>query len=218
MKGIFITFEGLDGSGKTTQIKLLSKWMKNRGIKHILTKEPGTGHVKECEKIREIILDPSNELTPTTELLLFLADRAQHVHQLILPSLEKGVHVLCDRFSDSTRAIQAARGLSRTKIDKLLEFTTSDLDPDLTFVLDIPTEISLKRAMKKSKFKEGDRIERAGIRFHEIVRNNLLKISEGPWSYRYYVVDVAPPKTEKEIQEEIIKEVSKKLWGTNLGE
>lgn len=213
-RGLFITFEGGEGGGKTTQINKLSNWMKERGIKHVLTKEPGCPHIDECQQIRKLLLNPENDLSATAELLLFLADRAQHVSHYIRPNLEEGIHVLCDRYSDSTRVYQCARGLSRSKIDLLLEFATGSLDPDLTFILDLPVEIGLNRAKAVSTYKDGDRMEKAGIRFHEDVRHGFLRLAEEVNGHRFRVVDVAPPRTVDEINEDLVGEVSKKLWGT----
>jgi dTMP kinase len=213
MKSLLIVFEGGEGSGKSTQAQLLSDWMKKRNIPHVLTKEPGCPYIQECVKMRELLLDPKNELTPTAELLLFLSDRAQHVETFIRKQLEQGVHVIGDRFSDSTRIYQCARGFSRSKIDMLLEFATGGLTPDLTILLDVPTNIGLERARAKSIFKNGDRMEQAGTRFHENVRHGFLKLAESlAERHRFVVIDTLPPKTIEETHEEIVKHVSKKLW------
>jgi dTMP kinase len=210
-KGIFITFEGGEGGGKTTQAKLLSKWLGERNIESILTKEPGAPSIPECINFRKLLLDPKYDLVPTSELMLFLADRAQHVEKLIKPSLEKGVHVICDRFSDSTRVYQCARGLSRQKIDILLEFATGGLVPDLTFLLDTSVETGFKR--KKSDYKGGDRMENAGNRFHEDVRHGFLKLAESmSEQHRFRIISTELPKTVKEVHEEVVEHVSKRLW------
>lgn len=212
MKTFLFTFEGPEGAGKTTQIKLLSKWMKERSIQHVVTKEPGTPNIPECLKLRNLILDPQNDLVPTSELFLFLADRAQHVEKLIKPSLNKGIHVICDRFSDSTRVYQSARGLSRQKIDMMIYFATGGLIPDLTFILDIPAHLGLKRTTK-DEFVNGDRMENAGLKFHQDVRQGFLKLKENlNEGDRFFIVNCAPPKNIKSIHNEIIEEVSRKLW------
>ena len=211
-KTLFITLEGIDGSSKSTQAQMLSDWMNIRGIEHILTKEPGTTTIPECVKIRELLLNPNSDLTSNAELLLFLADRAQHVEKLIKVALGEGKHVICDRYADSTRVYQCARGLSRSKVDMLIDFATDGLKPDITFILDIPVDIGLKRAKAKSNNK-GDRMENAGDKFHQNVRLGFLKLAENiTESHRFKVINAAPPKTEKEIHQEIIKHVSKKLW------
>jgi dTMP kinase len=187
--------------------------MKNRNIPHMLTKEPGCPYIPECGKIREILLDPKNELTDSAELLLFLADRALHVEMFIKKQLEQGIHVISDRYADSTRIYQCARGFSRTKIDMLLEFATGGLTPDLTILLDVPVNIGLERARAKSIFKDGDRMEQAGVKFHEDVRHGFLKLAESlSERYRFVVIDTSPPKTIEETHKEIVKVVSKKLW------
>lgn len=212
MRGMLITFEGGEGSSKSTQIGRLSDWMKKRGILHEITKEPGSQHITECQKIRELVLNPKYNITSRAELLLFLADRAQHVEKFIVPTLNSGKHVIIDRFSDSTRVLQSARGLSRQKIDLLLEFTTDSLDPDLTFLLDVPVEIGLSRARAKSIYKNGDRMEQAGLQFHEDVRHGFLKLAENIREKRFRVINAAPPKTIEQVHEEIVVEVSKHLW------
>jgi len=213
MKGLFFTFEGIDGSSKTTQITLLDNWMKDRNIPHIITKEPGCPFIPECNKIRELLLDPKNDISDTAELLLFLADRAQHVEKFIKPQLEKGIHIISDRFSDSTRVYQVARGLARNKIDMLIDMATGGLVPDLTILLDVPVEVGLERAKAKSIFKEGDRMEQAGNRFHESVRHGFLKLAESvSENHRFAIIDASPPKTIEEVHNEVVKIVSKKLW------
>lgn len=211
-RGLFITFEGGEGGGKTTQVNKLSEWMKERGIKHEITKEPGCQHIEECVKIRQLLLDPSNNLRPTSELLLFLADRAQHVECFIRPQLESGVHVLCDRFSDSTRIYQGARGFSRSKVDFLLDFATTGLNPDLTFVLDVPVDVGLTRARAKSIYKEGDRMEMAGVQFHEDVRHGFLRLAENVKETRFHVINAAPPHTVDQIHTEVTEVLSRRLW------
>lgn len=212
-RGLFFTLEGGEGGGKSTQAKLLSEWMDKRGIEYVLTKEPGSNYIAECVKIRELLLNPKDDLSPNTELLLFLADRAAHVDKLIKPALENGKHVICDRYADSTRVYQCARGLSRAKIDLLIDFATNGLQPDLTIVLDVPVEVGLKRAKAKSIYKDGDRMEKADNKFHQDVRHGFLKLAESITErHRFKVINAAPPKTIEEIHEEIIKCVSKKLW------
>lgn len=209
---MLISFEGGEGSGKTTHAKLLANWMSGRNIPHILTKEPGSDTIKECKKIRKLLLDPNNDLTDRTELFLFLADRAQHVEKLIKPALEDNKHVICDRFIDSTKNYQSARGLDRQKIDLLIDFATNGLKPDVTFILDIPVDVGLLRAKAKSIYKEGDRIEKASLKFHEQVRNNFLKMAESLIEDRFIVVNILD-KNINQVHAEIIKYISYKLWG-----
>ena len=213
MKPLFISFEGGEGAGKSTQARLLYEWMNKRNIPCVFTKEPGSDHIKECVKIREMLLNPQYTLTAPAELLLFLADRAQHVNFFIKPSLDSGKHVICDRYADSTRIYQSARGLDRSTIDLLLGFATGGLMPDVTFLLDIPVDIGLERAKAKSIYKEGDRIEKAGKDFHEAVRFGFLKLAESiTEEHRFQVINSSPPKTLEETHQEIISCISNKLW------
>lgn len=212
-EALFITFEGGEGGGKSTQAKLLYDWMENRNIPCVLTKEPGTSYVEECVKIRELLLNPQYSLVPSAELLLFLADRAQHIEKFIKPNLEKGIHVICDRYSDSTRVYQSARGLSKRIIDQLLDFATGGLKPDLTFLLDVPVEVGLERARAKSIYKEGDRMEKAGEKFHNDVKYGFLKLAESiEDGARWRVINAAPPKTIDEIHNEVVQYISLELW------
>jgi dTMP kinase len=209
---LFITFEGGEGSGKTTQIEMLSRWMSKLNIPHVLTKEPGSPQLAECVKIRQLLLDPANDLTPSSELMLFLADRAQHVEKLVRPSLASGLHVVCDRYVDSTRVYQGvSRGLGRTRLDPMLEFVTGGLVPDVTFVFDVPPEIGLERA--KAKGAGGDRIEREALDFHMRVRQGFLKLA-GSLSEqgRIILINAAPPKTKEAIHTEVVTHMSKRLW------
>jgi dTMP kinase len=193
--------------------------MEKRGISHVLTKEPGTPYIEECKAIRELLLNPKNNLCDAAELLLFLADRAQHVGGLISPSLSAGKHVICDRYADSTRVYQCSRGFGRDKIDMLLEFATNGVMPNITFILDVPVDVGLERAKAKSIYKEGDRMENAGLQFHEDVRHGFLKLAESiAEQHRFYIIDAAPPKTIEQIHGEVVKEISKKIWVNGLME
>jgi dTMP kinase len=213
LKTLFITFEGSEGTGKSTNAQLLSNWMKKRNIPHVLTKEPGCPVIPECVEIRDLLLNPKNNLCDTAELFLFLADRAQHIELFIKKNLAEGIHVISDRFSDSTKVYQCARGLSVGKVDTLLNFATGGLVPDITFLLDAPVEIGLERARAKSIFKDGDRMERENERFHEKVRHGFLKLAESiAERNRFVVIDTCPPKTIEDTNNEIIKHVSRKLW------
>ena len=171
-KGLFITFEGGDGCGKTTQINLLDEYLRNKGFKTLLTREPGSKGLGI--KLREILLNYDGEVSPVAESFLFLADRAQHVDCIIKPALEAGVIVLCDRHTDSTVAYQGyGRGLDLEQIHRLNKIATSGLKPDLTIVLDVDVETSQQRVGA-----EKDRMESAGIEFFERVRNGFLEIAK----------------------------------------
>lgn len=171
-KGVFITFEGADGCGKTTQIKLLDEYLKNKGYKTLVTREPGAKGLGE--KLREILLNYDGEVSSTCESFLFLADRAQHVDCIIKPTLESGTIVLCDRYIDSTVAYQGyGRGLNIEQIKKLNNIATSGLKPDLTLVFDVDIETSSARVGNNK-----DRMELAGKKFFERVRQGFLEIAK----------------------------------------
>lgn len=171
-KGLFITFEGADGCGKTTQLTLLDEYFNKAGRKTLLTREPGAGSLGA--KIREILLNYDGEVSPNCESFLFLADRAQHVEGMIKPALEEGTIVLCDRYTDSTLAYQGyGRELDMERIKYLNNLATSGLKPDLTIVFDVDIETSLSR-VGKSK----DRMESAGVDFFNRVRRGYLEIAK----------------------------------------
>jgi len=170
-KGLFITFEGIDGCGKTTQIELLKDYLEQNGHTVLLTREPGAKGLGE--KLREILLNYDGEVSSNCESFLFLADRAQHIDTIIRPSIEKGVIVLCDRHTDSTVAYQGyGRMLDLKQIHSLNNIATSGLKPNMTFVLDISIETSLERIGKGR-----DRMENAGVEFFQRVRNGYIEIS-----------------------------------------
>ena len=172
-RGWFITFEGPEGSGKSTQCRMLIDFLTAKAVPAVLTREPGGTDIGQ--QIRKIILDPQNKtLTPCTELLLYFADRAQHVAEYIRPELAKGTIVISDRYTDATWAYQGyGRGLDRKAIKFLNAFTTERLRPDITFLLDVNLEKGLDRARtNKSEFAVqglGDRIEREPVDFYHKV-------------------------------------------------
>jgi dTMP kinase len=174
-KGCFITFEGGEGSGKTTLIHSLKKELEGRGYSVLLTREPGG--TKLGEEIRVLLLHKNKEalFSSRAELFLFLASRAQHVEEVILPALKQGKIVLCDRFSDSSIIYQGhARGLGIEKISELCLFATQDLQPDLTFYLDVDPKLGFER-VKSRKY---DRIESEDFSFHEKIRKGYLLLAE----------------------------------------
>ena len=175
MKGFFITFEGIEGAGKSTQSVLLHNYLVERNKKVILTKEPGG--TKTGKKIREILLSHSDEIfPPIAELLLYEADRNFHIHNLIKPKINQGYTVICDRFTDSTLAYQGyARGLDIEFVKKMNSIASENLKPDITFLIDIPVEEGLKRIQKT---RERDRIEKEEIDFHKKLREGFLKIAK----------------------------------------
>lgn len=184
MKGRLITFEGTEGSGKSTQVKMLTHALEDRGIPFILTREPGGPPISE--QIRHILLSPANvAMLPETELLLYCASRAQHTGETILPALEDGKLVICDRYYDSTIAYQgAARDLDMDFIQTLTRFATYATVPDRTFLIDLPVSTGFSR-LKDRKL---DRLELESLEFHEKVRLQYLSIANNE-PFRYVVLN-----------------------------
>jgi len=195
MRGWFITFEGPDGSGKTTQMRRLAPWLVDQGFDVVTTREPGGTPVGE--QIRDILHDCANtEMTSQAEILLYSASRAQHVGEVILPALEAGQVVLCDRFFDSTYAYQGyGRGLSLSDLRAITGFATRGLKPDLTLYLDVPPEIGLQR--RESSGEALNRLDREALAFHQRVREGYLDLIRSE-PERWCFVDAAG--TREEIQ------------------
>ena len=171
-RGLFITFEGADGCGKTTQINLLNAYLNKIGLNTVLTREPGANGLGE--KLREIVLNYEGEISDRCESFLFLADRAQNIDAIVKPSISAGKIVLCDRHTDSTVAYQGyGRGLDIQQINILNLIATGGLKPDLTFVFDIDVETSMMRVGNNK-----DRMESAGIEFQEKVRKGYLELAK----------------------------------------
>jgi len=182
---MFIAFEGPEGSGKSTQAKMLSDWLTEEGIGNLLTKEPGSTVSRECKHIRQILLDPKFDLASRAELFLYLADRAQHVDKVISPAiLDNNLWVVSDRYMFSTYAYQGfGRGhLYLGQSDwfrQALDVACYGVKPNIVFVMDIPAEIGLSRAKRSNiEFGGGDRIEREAIGFHQKIREGFLDIAE----------------------------------------
>jgi dTMP kinase len=186
MKGFFITFEGIDGSGKTTQIKLLDKYLRDRGFEVVLTREPGGTALGD--EIRGILLNPKNTgMSSRAETLLFEASRAQLVEKIIRPAIENGIIVICDRFFDSTIAYQgAARGLGVKEILEMSLWATSGLVPDLTFLITLNVEICEQRM--KTQLKKPDRIENEKNEFKEKISRGYLDVAE-IFKKRFEIID-----------------------------
>ena len=188
---MFITFEGIEGCGKSTQTKRLVNRLRELAVPLVITLEPGGTAVGQ--KIRHILLDSRNQhLSHLTELLLYAADRAQHVEEIIKPALEQEKWVLCDRFFDATTVYQGyARGLDMKLIATLNEKASPGILPDITFLIDCPVEIGLERALNRNRvqFQQGqDRFEREKTDFHESVRKGYLTMArKNPERFR--VVD-----------------------------
>jgi dTMP kinase len=201
---MFITLEGIEGSGKTTQMQQLSTIFENRGHACVLTREPGGTTLGE--KIRAILLDPaSTGLVPTAELLLYMADRAQHINSLIKPSLAEGKIILCDRYFDATVVYQGfARGLDTGVICDLHRLIFDDLKPDITFLLDLAPQIGLARAWRQldngTRSGSESRFEEETLSFHEKVRTGYLELARRQPG-RIKVVDAS--RDEKQVQADI---------------
>lgn len=202
-QGLFITFEGPEGSGKTTHSKLLVEFLKNRGYKVLHTREPGGTFISE--KIRRILLDPKNKkMDAVCEMLLYMAARAQIIKEKILPALEKGDIVICDRFIDATIAYQGYGGGLEVKIIKNIgKLVTKGIWPDLTFLLDIDAKKGLSRAGSNK-----DRIEKKSLSYHKKVRKGYLTIAENE-PERVKIVTAFGDMTDTQI--EIRKAVSRLL-------
>jgi dTMP kinase len=204
MKGKLITFEGIEGCGKTTQMDLICSELDSRGKTLVRTREPGGTRIGE--EIRRILLNPQNsDLADMAELFLYFADRAQHVAERIRPALEQGALVLCDRFMDATLAYQGyGRGLDRSHIFDMNRIATGGVKPDLTLLIDLPVEIGLERAMVRNR-EEGiahseGRFEEEEAAFHNRVRKGYLQIAEEEPD-RFKMVDGrrSPEETCKQI-------------------
>ena len=175
MKGSFITFEGCEGSGKSTQMRLLSERLKKEGISHIVTREPGGSDI--AEQRRAIILNGKNTaMCDECEALLYAAARAQHLNEKVRPALDEGLLVLCDMFVDSSLAYQGyARGLGMDFVSSINSFALENYMPDLTLFLNISPKAAFER---KHGADEGDRMEQLGLAFHRKVYEGYLKLSE----------------------------------------
>lgn len=192
--GRFITFEGGEGVGKSTNIQAVARYLESQGRSVIVTREPGGTPI--AEKIRNDLLKAHHEepMSDMAELLLMFAARAQHVDAVIRPALARGDWVLCDRFTDSTIAYQGyGRGLGLEKIEQLKELAQGGLEPDLTLLLDAPVDVGMKRARARAQVlaEETDRIEAEAISFFEKVRQGFLELSQR--HSRFRVIDATAP-------------------------
>ena len=190
--GKLISFEGIDGAGKTTQVAMLQAYLEKKGRKVLLTREPGGTYV--AEQIRAILLDPKNKaLDDLSELLLYEAARAQVYQEVVVPALERGVMVIMDRSIDSGVVYQGmARGLGREIVEKLNEIATRGRKPDVTFLLDIPLTVSQKR----KEADELDRLELEAEKFHHQVRRGYLQLWEEDGGARIKKITATRPVTE----------------------
>ncbi len=191
---MFITLEGIEGSGKTTQIGRLADFLEQNGITCVTTRQPGGTVIGE--HIRSILLNPENEaLEPMTELLLYLADRAQHINEIIKPALTEAKAVVCDRYFDATLVYQGfARGLSVQLLKELHQLLFDDLKPDVTLLLDLSPQQGLERAWQQlnsgQRVGRESRFENEAIAFHEKVRTGYLELARSE-SQRFHVIDAA---------------------------
>jgi dTMP kinase len=197
---LFITFEGIEGCGKTTQVKRLVNRLAEHGIRFISTFEPGGTEIGLA--IRKVLLDSRNMgMTPLAELALYEADRAQHVEEVIRPALDQGKWVICDRFFDATVIYQGvARGQDMELIMLLNDRVTGGIRPDITFLLDCPAEIGLARAVQRNKELSADdqgRFENEEADFHRIVRRGYLELADND-KKRFTVIDAVLPEDEVE--------------------
>lgn len=215
---MFISLEGIEGSGKTTQISHMAAYLQQIGRGYIITKEPGGTVVGE--KIRSILLDPEHtDIHPMAELMLYVADRVQHVEKVILPALASGKIVICDRFCDSTTVYQGvSRGIDGTLIRRIHHLVLGGLLPDMTFVLDLDPETGLKRAWRQirngSRPERETRFEKERLEFHENVRRGYLELARME-PERFVVVDAsAEPET---VRETILAHFEKRLENRRQG-
>lgn len=196
---MFITFEGIEGSGKSTQIQMLKEFFEKKSLKAFFTKEPGSSEIGK--EIRSILLNKENKIYPQTEIFLIFADRVQHVQEIIKPNLNEGKIVVSDRYYDSSVAYQGQReGISKIEIYELIE--NLDLPtPDITFLLDLPANVGLKRAKNRASL---DRFESEEISFHEGVRQNYLDLQEQNFQR---IVKIDATQSPIEIFSNIIKKI-----------
>ena len=217
---LFITFEGVEGSGKTTQIQRLKRYLTQKGFPCRVTREPGGCPIGE--KIRKILLNPEHrEMSPLSELLLYEASRAQHVTEVVKPLLKKGLIVLCDRFSDASIAYQGyGRKLDLKWVERLNRLSSQGIKPDITFLLDCPSDVGLKRALQRNqmlKKEKEERFEREKIQFHHRVRKGYLSIAKKE-PHRVKVIDTREgeekvfEKIRRIVDELIVRSSEKVVW------
>jgi dTMP kinase len=204
-RGKFITVEGIEGTGtgKSSNIDFLTSLIENNGFEVLRTREPGGTPM--AEKIRHLLLDHDQEPLPEiAELLLFFAARSLHLRNAIVPALEQGKWVVCDRFTDASRAYQGSgRGLGMDRIEQLAEWIQDGLEPDLTMLLDAPAEIGMQRAANRG---EADRMDGEELSFYRRVRDGYLKLAEDH-PKRFRVIDAA--RTLEEVQVSIAQEIDR---------
>lgn len=203
MTGTFITFEGIDGSGKSTQLRMLAEFLRREGCEVLLTREPGGTPVGN--RLRAALLDAQEEVDPLTELLVFAADRAQHVRRVLRPAIAASEIVFSDRYADATAAYQGAgRGFSPELIAEIIALATEGLKPDLTLLFDLSVAESITRTRRRGNGKQqGDRLDAEAAEFHERVRAAYLEIARAE-PERVKVIDTDQPA---EMTHERVKEI-----------
>lgn len=215
MSGLFITFEGIEGSGKTTLMELVARALEHNGLDCVLTREPGGTSLGLS--LRRVLLDPSAaEISSTAELMLFAADRAQHVAEVIRPALDDGSVVLCDRFSDATLAYQGyGRGIDLEVIKTVDSHARGKTAPDMTVLIDLAVETGLKRARSRNDARDNDsdgppesRIDDEETAFHQLVRDGYLRLAEEE-QHRFLVLDGSQdPET---LSDAVTKELARRF-------
>ena len=203
---MFITFEGPDGSGKTTQVKRIGRKLIEKGFDIVYTREPGGTEISD--QVREILMNMKNkQMCPRTEILLFCAARAQLVEEVIRPALQSGKIVISDRYADSTLAYQGyGHGFEQETLKQLLNFTTGNLWPDLTFLLDISAEKGLRRRISNQE--EWNRMDDYQLAFHERVRNGYHQLAAAD-PQRWEIIDA--DQSEKAVENEIMQRLARRL-------
>jgi len=195
--GFLVSFEGIEGCGKSTQIQRLADCLEERGLKVVTTREPGATRLGA--ELRHLLLDPEYDHDALTELFLYLADRRDHFRRVIAPALERGSVVLVDRFVDSTRVYQGDAGgdprLTGERIDELNRLAVANRLPDLTLLFDCPVEVGLARARQRNlesgAVGRADRFEQRELEFHQRVRDGFLALARGPEGKRFRILDAA---------------------------
>lgn len=205
-RGLFITLEGGEGAGKTSALVTIEQWLSDRGRTVVRSREPGG--TPAAEKIRQVLLDPeTGELEPMTELLLMFAARAENLARVIRPALARGHDVLCDRFTDASRAYQGGgRGLGIGQVNRLAGLVHPDLQPDLTFLFDVPVEVGMQRVAGRGD--GNDRFERSRSDFLERVRAAYLTLARLE-PERFVIIDAS--QEQKAVQQQLIEVLEGRL-------
>jgi dTMP kinase len=215
--GAFITFEGIDGCGKSTQLRLLASELRMRGHEVVSTREPGGTPLGK--RIRDILLDPQMEVDPLAELLLFAADRAQHVRTLLRPATDSGSIVLSDRYADATAAYQGAgRNFTTEMIAEVIRLATEGLKPDLTLIFDLPVVECLARTSRRTETdNQTDRLDAEDAAFHTRVRDAYLKLAtEEPDRVRVISASGSINETHDRVLEVVIPFLEKQKSGVRI--